>query len=65
MLPSSQIKQLTELVNEADIDVKNTDTVNEFIGLLLEDIAGGNTNTNFNSKENTANFPELVITYQP
>jgi hypothetical protein len=35
MLTLSQLKQLTELVNDADIDA-----VNEYIGLLLEDIAG-------------------------
>ncbi|MBL4627747.1 MAG: hypothetical protein JKY00_06865 [Roseicyclus sp.] len=40
MLTSSQIKQLAELVNEANIDVKNIDAVNEYIGFLLEDIAG-------------------------
>jgi len=40
MLTPSQIKQLAELVNEADIDVKNTDAVSEYVGLLLEDIAG-------------------------
>jgi hypothetical protein len=40
MLTPSQIKQLAELVNEAGIDVKNTSAVNEYIGLLLEDIAG-------------------------
>jgi len=40
MLTLSQIKQLTELVNNADIDVTNIDAVNEYIGLLLEDIAG-------------------------
>ena len=40
MLTPSQIKQLTELVAEADTDVQNTDAVNEFVGLLLEDIAG-------------------------
>lgn len=40
MLTTSQIKQLAELVNEADIDVQNIDAVNEYIGLLLEDIAG-------------------------
>jgi len=40
MLTPSQIKKLAELVNEADIDVQNIDVVDEFIGLLLEDIAG-------------------------
>ncbi|XQW84257.1 hypothetical protein ACOYR1_14115 [Thalassotalea piscium] len=40
MLTPSQIKELVELVNEANIDVKNIDAVNEYIGLLLEDIAG-------------------------
>jgi hypothetical protein len=40
MLTPSQIIQLAELVNEADIDVKHIDAVNEYIGLLLEDIAG-------------------------
>jgi hypothetical protein len=40
MLTLSQIKQMTELVNNADIDVTNIDAVNEYIGLLLEDIAG-------------------------
>jgi len=40
MLTPSQITQLAELVNEADIDVTNNDEVNEFIGLLLEDVAG-------------------------
>lgn len=40
MLTPSQIKQLAELVVEANIDVHNIDTVNEYIGLLLEDIAG-------------------------
>jgi hypothetical protein len=40
MLTLSQIKQLTELINDADIDVTNIDAVNEYIGLLLEYIAG-------------------------
>ena len=40
MLTPSQITQLVELVNEANIDVKNIDAVDEYIGLLLEDIAG-------------------------
>jgi hypothetical protein len=40
MLTPSQLKQLAELVTEADTDVQNTDAVNEFVGLLLEDIAG-------------------------
>jgi len=40
MLTPSQIKQLAELVIEADIDVQNIDAVNECVGLLLEDIAG-------------------------
>ncbi len=40
MLSPSQIKQLTELVNEAGIDVQNIDAVNEYVGFLLEDIAG-------------------------
>jgi len=40
MLTSSQIKQLAELVNEANIDVQNISAMNEYIGLLLEDIAG-------------------------
>jgi phosphoglucomutase len=40
MLTPSQIKQIAELVNEADIDVKNIDAVNEYVGILLEDIAG-------------------------
>jgi hypothetical protein len=40
MLTPSQIEQLVKLVNEANIDVKNIDAVDEYIGLLLEDIAG-------------------------
>ena len=40
MLSPSQIKQLAELVVEAKIDVQNIDAVNEYVGLLLEDIAG-------------------------
>lgn len=40
MLTPSQIKQLAELVNKAGIDVQNTNAVNEYVGLLLEDIAG-------------------------
>lgn len=40
MLTPSQINQLAELVNEANIDVQNTDAITEYIGLLLEDIAG-------------------------
>lgn len=40
MLTPSQIKQLAEFVVEANIDVHNIDAVNEYIGLLLEDIAG-------------------------
>ncbi len=40
MLTPSQMKKLAELVNEADIDVRNIDAVNEYVGLLLEDIAG-------------------------
>lgn len=40
MLVPSQINKLSELVSQADIDVNNIDAVNEYIGLLLEDIAG-------------------------
>ncbi len=40
MLTPSQIKQLAELVNEADIDVQNIDAVYEYVGLIIEDIAG-------------------------
>lgn len=40
MLTPSQINQLAELVNEANIDVQNTDAITEYIGLLLEDISG-------------------------
>tara|TARA_R110000737_G_C14624499_1_gene494337 strand:+ start:13744 stop:13935 length:192 start_codon:yes stop_codon:yes gene_type:complete len=40
MLTPSQIKQLAELVNEAEIDVQNIDAVNEYVGLIIEDIAG-------------------------
>lgn len=40
MLTPSQINQLAELVNGANIDVQNTDAITEYIGLLLEDIAG-------------------------
>jgi hypothetical protein len=40
MLTPSQIKQLAELVVEADTDVQNIDALNEYVGLLLEDIAG-------------------------
>jgi len=40
MLTPSQIKQLAELVVEAYIDVQNIDVVNEYVGFLLEDIAG-------------------------
>lgn len=40
MLTPSQIKQLVELVVEADTDVQNIDAVNEYVGFLLEDIAG-------------------------
>ncbi len=40
MLTPSQIKQLAELVNEAGIDVQSIDEVDEYIGFLLEDIAG-------------------------
>jgi len=40
MLTPSQIKQLAELVVEAYIDVQNIDAVNEYVGFLLEDIAG-------------------------
>ncbi len=40
MLTPSQIKQLVDLVNEANIDVKNIDRIDEYIGLLLEEIAG-------------------------
>ena len=40
MLTPSQIKQLAELVNEAGIAIKDIDAINEYIGLILEDIAG-------------------------
>lgn len=40
MLTPSQINQLAELVNEAKIDVQNIGAVNEYVGLLLEDISG-------------------------
>tara|TARA_R110000737_G_C14601909_1_gene489277 strand:+ start:2015 stop:2206 length:192 start_codon:yes stop_codon:yes gene_type:complete len=40
MLTPSQINQLAELVNEADIDIQNIDAVNEYVCILLEDIAG-------------------------
>jgi hypothetical protein len=40
MLTPSQIQQLAELVVEADTDVQNIDAINEYVGLLLEDIAG-------------------------
>ena len=40
MLTPSQIKQLAELVTEAGIDVQNIDAVNEYVGILLENIAG-------------------------
>jgi hypothetical protein len=40
MLTPSQIKQLAELVNEANTDVQDIDAVNEYVGILLEDIAG-------------------------
>jgi hypothetical protein len=40
MLTPSQIKQLAELVVEAYIDVQNIDAMNEYVGILLEDIAG-------------------------
>lgn len=40
MLSPSQIEQLVELVNEADIDIQNIDAVNEYVGFLFEDIAG-------------------------
>lgn len=40
MLTPSQIKQLAELVNEAEVDVPKIDAVNEYVGLILEDIAG-------------------------
>ncbi|MDX2370859.1 MAG: hypothetical protein QNK36_21065 [Colwellia sp.] len=40
MLTPPQIKQLAELVDEADIDVQNIDAMNEYIGLLLENISG-------------------------
>ena len=40
MLSPSQVKQLASFVNEANIDVNNIDEVNEYVGLLLENIAG-------------------------
>jgi len=40
MLTPSQIKQLADLVNEANIDVKNINEAHEFIGSLLENISG-------------------------
>lgn len=40
MLTPSQIKQFAELVIDSDIDVQNIGAVNEFIGLLLEDVSG-------------------------
>jgi len=40
MLTTSQLNQLAELVIEANIDVQNIDAVNEYVGFLLEDIAG-------------------------
>ena len=40
MLTPPQIKQLAEMIKEANIDTSNEDEVNEHIYLLLEDIAG-------------------------
>lgn len=40
MLTPPQIKQLAEMIKEEEIDVSNKDEVNEYIYLLLEDIAG-------------------------
>lgn len=40
MFDADQIQQLAELMIEAEIDVNNLDEVAEYLGLLLEDIAG-------------------------
>jgi len=40
MLTPPQIEQLAEMVKEANIDTSNEGEVNEYIYLLLEDIAG-------------------------
>lgn len=40
MLTTQQINELALIVLDADIDIKNQNEVNEYIGLLLENIAG-------------------------
>ncbi len=40
MLNAEQIQQLVELIIESGIDTKDQDEVTEFLGFLLEDIAG-------------------------
>lgn len=40
MLTTQQINELALIVLDADIDIKSHHEVNEYIGLLLENIAG-------------------------
>lgn len=40
MLTPLQINQLAELVIDSNIDIQNIDAVDEYVGLILEDISG-------------------------
>ncbi len=40
MLTTQQINELALIILDADIDIKKHNEVNEYIGLLLENIAG-------------------------
>ncbi|REL34689.1 hypothetical protein [Thalassotalea euphylliae] len=40
MLTTQQINELALIILDADIDVKNHNEVDEYIGLVLENIAG-------------------------
>ena len=40
MLTTQQINELALIVLDVDIDIKNHNKVDEYIGLLLENIAG-------------------------
>ena len=40
MIEQHLIREIVALIVEANIDVNNIDELNEYVGLLLEDIAG-------------------------
>jgi len=41
MLTTKQVNDIALIVLDADIDIENYNEVDEYVGLLLENIAGG------------------------